>query len=136
VFESRDAAYENFASKPPLDVFTAPALRAYVDHGFADTPDGQVRLKCEPEHEARTYEMGPRHRTFEHLGEVMCPVLVVGGNPEGNAPGALAPLVAERLPHARFVLMDALGHFGPMQDPPAVAALVAHFADELDADGG
>lgn len=133
VFGSKQAAYDNFASKPPLDVFTPEALRAYVDHGFADTPDGQVRLKCDPEHEARTYEMGPRHHTFEHLGRVGCPVLVIGGNPDGNPPGAIAAVVAEHLPHARFVLLGELGHFGPMQDPERVAALVEAFADELDA---
>ena len=29
---------------------TPEVLRLYVDHGLPDTPDGTVRLKCEPEH--------------------------------------------------------------------------------------
>src|SRR5207245_2366963 len=46
VFESMEAAIENFSTKPPLDVFTPAAMRAYVEHGFSPQPDGTVRLKC------------------------------------------------------------------------------------------
>src|SRR5205085_4966572 len=35
VFPSRDAAYDNFASKAPFSVLHPAALRAYVDHGCA-----------------------------------------------------------------------------------------------------
>src|ERR1700694_5901767 len=36
VFGSRQEAYENYASKPPLEVLDPEALRAYVDFGFED----------------------------------------------------------------------------------------------------
>src|SRR5438270_3534017 len=55
VFPSRQAAYDNYASKPPLNVFTPEALQAYVDHGFDDLPDGTVRLSCRGADEAETY---------------------------------------------------------------------------------
>ena len=64
MFGSRDEAYENFAGKPPLNVLAPDALRAYVDHGFADQPDGTVRLKCRGENEARIYEGS---QTARHL---------------------------------------------------------------------
>jgi pimeloyl-ACP methyl ester carboxylesterase len=130
-FANREEAYENYASKRPLAVLTPEALWAYVEHGFVDRPDGSVELRCDPEHEARIFEGGARQETFEHLGEVTCPVLVVAGAPEENPPGLIAPVIADALPRGRFTGLTALTHFGPMQDPAAVAALVLAFADEL-----
>jgi pimeloyl-ACP methyl ester carboxylesterase len=128
VFASREEAYENFATKPPLDVFDPDALRAYVEHGFIDTADGRVRLACDPEHEARTYEAGRLHATFERLGHITCPVLVMAGSPDGNPPAAIALEVAEAIPRARLAVLDHLGHFGPMQDPAGVAEAMRDFA--------
>src|SRR5262245_48656063 len=48
-FPSRRAAFNNFKSKPPLEVFTDEALDAYLDGGFEERPDGSLVLKCEPE---------------------------------------------------------------------------------------
>ncbi len=131
VFASRQEAYENFATKPPLDVLAPGALAAYVEHGFVDTADGRVRLACDPEHEARTYETGGEHRTFDRLGEVTSPVLVVSGSPDGNPPAVVAELVAKELPKGRLSVLTDLGHFGPMQDPLAAAMLVRDFAADL-----
>ena len=61
VFPSRDDAYANYASKPPLNVLRPDVLRAYVEHGFADLADGGVTLKCRPEDEAQIYRMGSAH---------------------------------------------------------------------------
>lgn len=72
-FDSFDQAYANYASKPPLNEFHPAALRAYVDHGFRQRDDGLVELKCSPEHEARTFESGNIHETWDHLGNSPCP---------------------------------------------------------------
>src|SRR5205814_8971928 len=79
VFASRDDAYENYASKPPFSVLHPEVLRAYVEHGFADRPDGQVTLKCRPEDEAQIYRMGSAHRAFGQFGAVRCPAVVACG---------------------------------------------------------
>jgi len=129
VFESRDQAYGNYASKPPLSAMHPDALRAYVDHGFADRPDGTVGLKCLPEHEAEVFEMSWQHGAFERLADVRCPVTVACGGEPG--PSLVAPLVADRLPAGRLEVYDDLGHFGPLQDPERIArAIVAAFAGE------
>jgi len=131
VFPSRDDAFDNYASKPPLDALTLDALRAYVDHGFVTQADGSVRLKCEPALEAAIFQAGIDDDTYARLGEITCPVLVLAGAEAGNPPGALAPLVAAALPHGRFQRLGQLGHLGPMQDPPLVGAAVLAFADQL-----
>lgn len=124
VFPSRDAAYENFASKPPMSALHPDALRAYVDHGFGDQPDGTVLLKCRGASEAQVYEMSAEHNAFEHLTEVRCPVTVAYGTAPEGPPAMIAPQVAERLPHGRLEVFDHVGHFGPLEDPDAIAASV------------
>lgn len=126
VFPSRQAAYDHFRAKPPLSAFAPSVLRAYVDHGFDDAGagDGSVRLKCRSENEARTYEMGTSHGAWERLGEITCPVTVAcGGRSDTFGPPA-AQLQASQLPRGRTEVFDGLGHFGPLEDPAAVAAAV------------
>ena len=114
-FASREAAFDNYARKPPLDELDPASLEAYVRYGFLVRDDGSVTLRCRPEVEAATFEMGPQHRTWERLGAVGCPVTVVRGRVEPG-PAALAPGIAERLPHGVLEEHPELGHFGPLQD--------------------
>jgi pimeloyl-ACP methyl ester carboxylesterase len=123
-FPDREAAYANYASKPPLDTLTPAALHAYVDHGFRDRPDlGVVELKCSPEVEAQVFGASAETDAFERLGEVGCPVTVAMSG-DGSMPAQIAPLVAEALPHGRLERHPRLTHFGPMEDPAAVAAAI------------
>lgn len=126
-FASKQAAFDNYASKPPLNVFTDEALWAYVDHGFAEGDDGSVHLRCQPEHEAATFELSPAHDTWGRLGEVSCPVLVLAGRIEHHQPSAIAGLVAHAIPGAHYREFEPLGHFGPMEDPELVAEVVDEF---------
>lgn len=126
-FASHDAAYDNFAAKPPFDALAPDALRAYVDHGFEPTPEGTVRLKCRPEDEAQVYRMGAAHDGFDHLGELTCPVVVARGRPEPFGPASVAPQIAERIPRGRLEEHPDLGHFGPLEDPAAIAAAALAF---------
>lgn len=124
-FASWDDAFCNFASKPPFGGMPEESIWAYVRGGFSEQPDGSVVLKCEPEHEARVYEMGGRHDAFDRLGEIRCPVTVVRG---GIAPGpaAIADAVASALPLGHLEAMEHLGHFGPLEAPAEIAASIQH----------
>ena len=126
VFDSHDAAYENYASKPPLDVLRPDALRAYVDHGFASQEDGTVLITCRGETEARVYTMGARHHAYDGLDEVRCPVTIARGRIEPG-PATFADAVSQRLPAGRLEVFDDLGHFGPMEDPDRLAAAARAF---------
>lgn len=121
VFASRAEAYDNYASKPPLDSLDPAALRAYVDHGFGDLDDGTVRLKCRRENEAAVYSNSTSHTAFDHLGQVECPVTVAAGEITENSPAVFAESVADALPHGRFEHHPELGHFGPLQAPALIA---------------
>jgi len=127
LFDSRQAAYENYASKPPFDVLSPAALHAYVDVGFENLADGGVRLKCRPEDEARVYEMGTAHDCYGHLGEVRCPVLLVEGSESEHVEPGLLEHMAGRLVHGRTEVITGLGHFGPLQGPETVARSTLKF---------
>ena len=124
VFASRDEAYANYASKPPMASFDPEALRGYVEHGFTDTDDGNVRLKCRPESEARTYEMGFRHGAFARMHQITCPVTVAWGSNTTTLGPETFHNHAGRVQIGRAEPLDGLTHFGPFEDPARVAASV------------
>lgn len=123
-FASRQAAYDNYSSKLPLAVLDPEALHAYVDHGFADQPDGTVALKCRPEVESAIFTMASDNGAFEHLSEVRCPVTIARGTEESFGPAAFAQPVVDALPRGRLATFDHLGHFGPLERPAEVAAAI------------
>jgi pimeloyl-ACP methyl ester carboxylesterase len=130
VWKSRKEAYAAYAAKPPLDVLHPDALRAYVEHGLRDRPDGRVELKCRPEDEAAMYAMGVANGVYPRLREVRCPTLVVCGEHTDAIPPKLGEMIVERLPRGRLEVMPGVGHFGPMQDPDATADSMLRFAAE------
>ncbi len=126
-FASRDEVLGRYARRPPLGVFRADALAAYVDHGFADAPDGTVTLKCTPEHEAQTFE-APNKPTIEQMAAVATPLVIARGERDGEfGPAAFSPRIADAAPHAELRRYDRVSHFGPFEDPDLLAREAAAF---------
>jgi pimeloyl-ACP methyl ester carboxylesterase len=128
VFPSRAEALRRYASRPPLDVFRADTLYAYVEHGFEDLPDGTVRLKCRAEDEARTFEAEGKATVERIRGLTVPATIAIGSTDRGWTPAMFGPAIVEALANARLVAYRHLGHFGPLQDPDSVAEdiLVGH----------
>lgn len=95
VFESREAAFERYSSRPPFDNVDPEALHAYVDGGFRDLPDGTVILKCRGSVEAAVFDNSLTD-AFEHLPQVES-ILTINGSGDGGGPAEIAPTVAEQL---------------------------------------
>lgn len=123
-FPTKEVAYENYASKPPFDRLHPDTLRAYVEHGFEETEDGDVRLRCRPENEARVYENGFAHGAFGRMGEVECPVTIACGEFADTFDQQMIEAQAAPLPNGRTRVLPGLSHFGPLEDPHAVADAV------------
>jgi len=123
-FPSRQEAYDNFASKPPLESLDPTALRAYVDCGFAPDRDG-VRLRCAPFVEAAIYRQGLVHDGFARLCKVTCPVTIGRGDRSVAVEPAVARAQVDALPLGALVTFSELGHFGPLEGLRSVAAALA-----------
>ena len=130
-FASADEAFANFAAKPPMMLLAPEALAAYVTYGFEPQADGSVTLRCRPEVEAANYEMGARHDGFAHLGEVQCPVVVLRGSDRMPGPAGFASDIADALPAGVLEDHPELFHFGPLEDPPAMAASALRFVGSV-----
>jgi pimeloyl-ACP methyl ester carboxylesterase len=129
-FPSRREARENFGAKPPMNRFDPAALDAYVTYGLVDVPGDGVTLACVREDEASVYEGAPSSGVWEHLGEVRCPVMVLGGGDPRDPVSRIIEDVARHVPRGGARRFETLTHFGPFEDPAgvgrvAVAALNA-----------
>ncbi|NBP49705.1 MAG: alpha/beta hydrolase [Actinobacteria bacterium] len=127
-FASFDDALANYAAKPPMNAFDPAALRAYVAHGFRDDGDGVV-LKCDPEHEAQTYETGSVHETWDQLADLRTPVWLVSGAVAPMSPASFVEPLAATIAAASRVRPTVVswpdrGHFGPLEDPSRFASLI------------
>jgi pimeloyl-ACP methyl ester carboxylesterase len=122
-FPSIEEAIANYSSKPPLATFDPTALDAYVRYGFAPNGDG-VRLKCEPELEARTFEESGGNGVWDLLPGIRTPTVVIAGHIADDQASRGSEAIAERLPNGRFEHVPDLDHFGPFTEPARVADLV------------
>jgi pimeloyl-ACP methyl ester carboxylesterase len=123
VFESRDHVLERYRSRPPFATVDPEVLLTYVDHGFADQPDGTVRLRCEPATEAALFEAW-RCGLFEHLSG-LAPSITVGIGGENTITTTMGVRAAEAIPQATLRVFDDLTHFGPLEAPARIAEAVA-----------
>ncbi len=127
-FPSYEAAYENYRTKPPLSLMVPESLRNYVEHGFrpiVDGPGAAVELRCAPELEAGIFVTGRDNGVWQLLPEIQTPCVVIAGHVEERQPSAQTEAIADRLPNARYVLLDHQSHFGPFSHPDEIAELIA-----------
>ena len=133
-FASHEAALDNFSGKAPLNSLDRRVLSAYVTHGL-EPAGAEFALRCDPEYEARTYEMGVAHDTWSKLGAVRTSTLVVAGAHRPHQPSAIANDIAARIPASRFERWDEAGHFAPLEQPERFVALlrreIAHLTPTL-----
>lgn len=121
-FDSRDEVYARYSSRPPFSGVDPESLHAYIDHGFADSPDGGVVLKCPGEIEAQIFE-STIIGLLPRLAEVDMRATIVGSG-DGGMPAQVAPLVADQLPNGQLISWPDNSHFGPFEDPAAAAAQI------------
>ncbi|MGH7933590.1 MAG: alpha/beta fold hydrolase [Candidatus Binataceae bacterium] len=126
-FDSVEAMFASFASKPPYDTWRKDMLHDYCEYGTRADGDSRRVLKCPPEIEAAVY--GSAH-DFDGLGYILkcqAPLLVMFGA-ESNTEGVtLGDTIMDRAPHRRVVTIPATSHFMPMERPDIVVRMAADF---------
>ncbi len=129
VFESRAEVLYRYAGRSPFNRILAGFLAAYIDNGFADQPEGGVRLKCLPEVEAEVFENG-QGSDLSAVQDLETRVAVAVGHEEpGPDPARLGPPLAAALSRGELIRYDHIGHFGPLQDPWSVARDIVRHVD-------
>lgn len=136
-FASRADLVARLGSKPPMSSWDPRVLADYASYAAyeVDGEGGPVRLKCPGAIEAEMYDHGPRHRGWDALVDVQSEVLLLhggvhGAEPEpGELPAEYWPMLADRLARVEMRSLPGAGHFAPMEQPDAFAAVVAAFLD-------
>lgn len=118
-FADRNEAYDRYASRPPLDRLDPRALRAYVDHGFRDQPDGTVTLACRPGDEAGVFE---HHRSgaWNQVPKLTVPFLLAASG-DGQRPAEAVIAAGEAFDNVELARYEELSHFGPLEQPERMA---------------
>lgn len=129
-FESVEATFRNFESKPPYHTWQREMLREYCEHGTRPTPDGGVELKCVPEVEAEFYMRSREYAGLPLILNSCAPLLVMFGAESDSVGNAISEKIAARLKHGRVVTVPDTGHFMPMEQPEEVARLALEFFSE------
>lgn len=129
MFETRDEARRNWASKAAFADWDEAALDSYARCGLRG--EGPVHLACDPEHEADIYRGSNDHDTFERLGEIEIPVLILAGEMSDTIPADLARLQADQFKSAGLEIVPGAGHFLPMENPNLVAERVGRLVEAL-----
>lgn len=118
-FADRDEVYERYSQRPPLNQLDERALRAYVDHGFTELPDGSVTLCCAPEDEAEVFEY---HNSGSRAAVAKLAIpLALAASGDGFLPAQATIEVAKEHPRFDLFVYDELSHFGPLEDPDGQA---------------
>lgn len=101
------------------------AFEAFLSGAFCQGVDGGLELACPPEVEALVYEAAPGHNAWGQLPHISSPVRLLGGESSAAVPPGDIAAIAGRLTCCDRDVWPGYGHFGPFQDPEAVAADIA-----------
>jgi len=128
-FGSRAEAMWTYSGKPPFHTLAAESLRAYVEHGFSDTDDGRIALRCTPDVEARAFARTHDHDLHSRLDRITCPVTVVRGGATTPEQVHSSDALARRFGAAAARVLDDADHFGPLGQPRRFARVVRESLD-------
>jgi pimeloyl-ACP methyl ester carboxylesterase len=141
IFDSKQAAYDNFRAKPPFSGIDDDCLRAYVEYGFEANPDptdsaeSSVRLRCRASSEADLFQNARTH-FFTRLGEITCPTTIGCSDLTGEHFKIATASQAEAIPHGRLRTFAGRSHFGPFERVPAFVSETVSLFDEMAAVAG
>jgi pimeloyl-ACP methyl ester carboxylesterase len=124
VWSSREELFESFRSRPPYDTWGEEALRAYVDHGTFERPDGEIELLCPGRIEAQVYQNAASVDGYALLRTLSIPVLLVRGERSDSFSAERASRALACLQNGRLMTIENATHFVPMELPDLTASLV------------
>lgn len=127
---SREALRASVSEKDLFRSWKQEFLDAYVEHIAEEADDGSVRLRCDPEWEARCIATAPTD-IWGYVPQLKIPTLVL----YGKRSSTFLPEVVERFQsevhHAVFKRFDENGHNVIMENPEGVADTIIEFLQRI-----
>jgi pimeloyl-ACP methyl ester carboxylesterase len=111
----------------PTTVDLKPELMAELEAFFAQNSASQPKHAYISHFQA---DLG--HDTYDRLGSISCPTLIVVGTEDLITLPRYNETVAERVPDSRFVEIPEAGHFVWVERPDEVNRAIAEFLDEVE----
>lgn len=133
-FESREEAAEHFRGRGLFQGWVDDAFEAYIRCGLIG--EDEVRLACSPEVEADVYRAWKGHDTWDELGAIEIPVLLMVGERSDTFTPDFARELAGKFPRAGLEIVPDAGHFLPMERPDLVAERVRRLVEVADGFSG
>jgi len=121
-------------AKPYLALYSERFAREHPDHVAEDILVGSQNPQPAPAGR-RQWEAMQGWSSFERLGQIRCPTLVLHGTEDRLVPVANARLLADRIPHAELVLLEGAGHLYHSEQPERADQAVLAFLDRVEAAG-
>jgi 3-oxoadipate enol-lactonase len=120
--------------RPYLALYSPRFAAEHPEHVREDLATG--RRNPQPPHAARRQrEAMLSWSSWDRLGRIVSPTLVLHGTEDRVIPVANAHLLASRIPGARLVLLEGAGHLYHSEQAEAADAAVLAFLDEVEAAG-
>ena len=67
------------------------------------------------------------------LGQISCPTIVIGSGRDFWIPAKFSKIIAENIPHARYVELPHCGHIAVREDPAGCTQLIEEFVNNIGA---
>lgn len=125
---SRRACYEHYKRKPLFTTWPDASLRAYVEAGTRERPDGHVELTYPPEWEAHIFATTPTD-VWRTVPQLQTPVLVIRGEHTNTFRPQSQARMERLVPQARFVVIPGAGHMVPLERPLETGAAIRDWID-------
>jgi pimeloyl-ACP methyl ester carboxylesterase len=119
--------------KPYLALYSERFAAEHPDHIAEDILVGSQNQQ--PPHAGRRqWDAIDGWSSFDRLGEITPPTLIVHGTEDRIIPAANARLLAERIPQAELILLEGAGHLYHSEQPDHADRVVLDFLDRAEAD--
>ncbi len=129
-FPSKQAMIENYIGKGAFKTWPRSWIEDYVDGGSRELATGECRLTCEPEWEAKSFQVS-EITPWDQIATLACPTTILYG---ASGTSTCSPLGVEKYlelqPGTRVIQDPEASHFLPMENPQLVIDEVKRMAFE------
>jgi len=135
VFHGKNEALKRFtAGRGIFKSWSPEFVEAYLECGLLEKDSETAVLQCDPELEAQIFESVPLD-VWRYAKMISCPVLAIRGEQSDVFTADSAGRLERLIPDYELAAIPHAGHFVPMGQPEACAAVIREFIRRRVKDG-